>query len=223
MRSISQENLRTEMNRCVIVGGAEIQNYEALREYFRPDDFFIYCDCGLKHEHNLEHAPDLIIGDFDSHERPEDSKCEVIVLPVVKDDTDTIYAVKEAMKRDFDEFIMIGAVGGRMDHTMGNIYALLMLANQGKHAEIIDDYSRMRIISAGETVRIKYGCKFFSLINITGHAKGIRITNAKYNLEDSEITSEYQYGISNEVLSPESESEVSLREGNLLLITILPR
>ena len=86
-----------KMNRCIIVGGAEIRNYEALREYFRHDDFFIYCDCGLKHERNLEHSPDLIIGDFDSHERPEDSKCEVIVLPVMKDDTDTIYDVKEAM------------------------------------------------------------------------------------------------------------------------------
>ena len=81
----------------------------------------------------------------------------------------------------------------------------------------------MRIISAGETVHIKYGCKFFSLINITGHAKGITIRNAKYNLEDAEITSEYQYGISNEVLSPEHDAEVSLDEGNLLLTVILPR
>ena len=211
------------MRRCVIVGGAEIRNYESLREYFTHDDFFIYCDCGLKHEHSLGFAPSLIIGDFDSHERPENAKCEVIVLPVVKDDTDTIYAVKEAMKRGFDDFVLIGSVGGRIDHTLGNIYALLMLANNGKRAELIDDYSRMRIISAGETVHIKYGCKFFSLINITGHARGIRITNAKYNLEDAEITSEYQYGISNEVLSPEHDVEVSLDEGNLLLTVILPR
>ncbi len=208
------------MSRCIIIGGAEIRNYESLREYFRHDDFFIYCDCGLKHEHNLGHSPDLIIGDFDSHERPENAECEVIVLPVVKDDTDTIYAVKEAMKRGFDDFVLIGATGGRIDHTLGNIYALLMLANEGKHAEIIDDYSRMRIISAGETVHIKYGCKFFSLINITGLAKGIRISNAKYNLNDAEITSEYQYGISNEVLSPECDSEVYLREGNLLLVIL---
>ena len=210
------------MRRCVIVGGAEIRNYESLRKYFTHDDFFIYCDCGLKHAHNLEHAPDLIIGDFDSHERPENAKCEVIVLPCVKDDTDTIYAVKEAMKRGFHDFVLVGAVGGRIDHTMGNIYALLMLANHGRRAEIIDDYSVMRIISAGETVHIKYGCRFFSLINITGNAKGIMIRNAKYNLEDSEITSEYQYGISNEVLSPECDAEVSLREGNLLLVVILP-
>ena len=211
------------MKRCVIIGGAEIRNYESLRKYFTHDDFFIYCDCGLKHEKYLGHAPDLIIGDFDSHERPENAECEVIVLPVVKDDTDTIYAVKEAMKRGFDDFVLIGSTGGRIDHTLGNIYALLMLANAGRHAEIIDDCSRTRIISAGETVHIKYGCKFFSLINITGVAKGIKIRNAKFNLEDSEIKSEYQYGISNEVLSRENDAEVYLREGNLLLVIILPR
>ena len=122
------------MSRCVIVGGAEIRNYESLREYFTHDDFFIYCDCGLKHERSLGFAPSLIIGDFDSHEKPENAKCEVIVLPVVKDDTDTIYAVKEAMKRGFNDFVLIGSVGGRMDHTLGNIYALLMLANNGKRA-----------------------------------------------------------------------------------------
>lgn len=210
------------MRRCVIIGGAEIRDYESLRKYFTHDDFFIYCDCGLKHEKFLGFAPDLIIGDFDSHDRPENAEREVIVLPIVKDDTDSIYAVKEAMKRGFDDFVLTGSTGGRIDHTLGNIYALLMLANMGKHAEIIDDYSRMRIISAGETVRIKYGCKFFSLINITGLAKGIRITNAKYNLNDAEITSEYQYGISNEVLSPEHDSEVYLKEGNLLLAVILP-
>ena len=59
------------MKRCVIVGGAEIRTYERVRSYFHPDDFFIYCDCGLRHQAGLEREPDLIIGDFDSHEKPE--------------------------------------------------------------------------------------------------------------------------------------------------------
>ena len=86
------------MKRCVIVGGAEIRTYERVRSYFRPDDFFIYCDCGLRHQAGLEREPDLIIGDFDSHEKPETDR-ETIVLPVKKDDTDTVYAAKEALRR----------------------------------------------------------------------------------------------------------------------------
>lgn len=206
------------MPRCVIVGGAEIRNYEAMRKNFTPDDYFIYCDCGLNHEKFLGFAPDLVIGDFDSHYKPENLNCEIIVLPRVKDDTDTIFAVKEALRRGFDNFVLVGAVGGRMDHTFGNVYILLMLKANNAEAVILDDYSEMKIISAGETVRVKSGCKFFSLINISGIAKGITIRNAKYNLDGAEITPEYQYGISNEVSG--NEAEISLKAGNLLLIIV---
>ncbi|MBQ6774425.1 MAG: thiamine diphosphokinase [Synergistaceae bacterium] len=207
------------MKRCVIAGGAEIKNYALIREYLRDDDYFIYCDCGLNHKDSLLHEPDLIIGDFDSHSKPDDLN-NVIVLPVVKDDTDTIYAVKEGIRLGFIEFILIGVTGGRIDHTLANIYALMMLKESGKSAVILDDYSEMSIISAGERVNIKWGCKFFSLINISGIARGINITGAKYNLTDGEIKSSYQYGVSNEVLSPEHDAQISLREGSLLLVVI---
>ena len=62
---------------------------------------------------------------------------------------------------------------------------------------------------------------FFSLLNISGTAQGITIRNAKYTLEDAEITCEYQYGISNEVL-PGRVAEVSVKRGRLLLIKVLP-
>ena len=205
--------------RCVIIGGAEIKNYALMREYFEREDYFIFCDCGLKHQKFLGVEPDLIIGDFDSYSKPENTE-NVIVLPCVKDDTDTIFAVKEALRRGFDDFILTGVTGGRQDHNLGNIYALLMLKNQNKKALIIDDYSEIKIISAGEHVKIKYGWKFFSLINISGIARGIDIKNAKYNLENAEITSEFQYGISNEILSPDNDVEIFLREGCLLLICI---
>ena len=207
------------MKRCVIIGGAEIKNYAMIRGYLNPSrDFFVYCDCGLKHEKFLR-APDLIIGDFDSHAKPENLE-NVIVLPVVKDDTDTIFAVKEAMRRGYEEFLLIGVTGGRQDHNLGNIYALLMLAKAGKKAMIVDDYSEISIISAGERVKVKYGWKFFSLLNISGTARGIDITGAKYNLNNAEITPEFQYGISNEVSSPEVDAEIYLREGYLLLVCI---
>ena len=207
------------MGRWVIIGGAEIENYDIVREYFRPDDYYVYCDCGLKHQEGLRVKPDLVIGDFDSHAKPEDLH-NVIVLPVEKDDTDTIFAVKEGMRRGCEDFLLIGATGGRQDHNLGNIYALLMLAKSHRRAVMIDDYSEMRIITAGETARVKYGWRFFSLLNIAGTARGITITNAKYNLDGAEITPEYQYGISNEVMSPEREAVISLREGYLLLVCV---
>ena len=60
---------------------------------------------------------------------------------------------------------------------------------------------------------------FFSLLNITGCAKGITINGAKYPLADAEISCEYQYGISNEVL-PGEKAVVSVKCGKLLLIKV---
>lgn len=135
------------MRRCVIVGGAEIRTYDRVRQYFRPDDFFIYCDCGLRHQKALGAEPDLIVGDFDSHEKPETDR-ETIVLPVKKDDTDTVFAAKEAMRRGFDEFLLVGVSGGRLDHTLVNVYLLVMLREQGKRALLVDDYSEMELVGA---------------------------------------------------------------------------
>ena len=204
--------------RCVIIGGSEIRNYGLIRSYLKRDDYIIYCDCGLKHADSLKVSPSLIVGDFDSHPKPDDSD-NVITLPVMKDDTDTIFAVKESIRRGFPEVLMIGVTGGREDMTLGNIYALLMLAKKGISAMIADDYSEMRIITAGETVRVADEWRCFSLLNITGIASGITITGAKYPLEDGEITPEYQYGISNETLKG-NDALISLREGNLLLVCV---
>lgn len=203
------------LKRCVIVGGADIGNYSFLRETLLPDDYVIFCDSGLKHLAALQVKPSLIVGDFDSHENPH-LDTETIVLPCEKDDTDTVYAMKAAIKRGFDTFLLIGVVGGRLDHTIGNISMLLYLDSHGCKGTIIDDYSEMEIVSSAPAyIEDRYA--FFSLLNITGCAKGISIQNAKYPLDDGEITCEYQYGVSNEVI-PGKTAIVSVREGKLLLI-----
>ncbi len=203
------------MNRCVIVGGADIACYERIRRNLREDDFFVFCDSGLKHMARLDVKPGLIVGDFDSHEKP-DTDTETIVLPCEKDDTDTVYAAREAIRRGYEEFLLIGVIGARLDHTLGNVSLLLYLDSLGKKARILDDYSEMEIVS-GRTAYIDDSFAFFSLLNISGLARGIHIRNAKYPLSDGEITCEYQYGVSNEPL-PGRTAEVSVREGRLLLI-----
>ena len=205
------------MKRCVIVGGAEINDYEYIRGCLREDDFVVFCDSGLKHLENLQVKASLIVGDFDSHDNLH-LDVETIVLPCEKDDTDTVFAVKEALKRGFDDFLLIGVIGARLDHTLGNVSILLMLDEVGKKGKIIDDYSEMEIVS-NESVHVEDSFAYFSLLNITGIAKGITIENAKYPLVNAEITSEYQYGISNEVL-PGRLAKVSVNEGCLLIVKV---
>lgn len=203
------------MRRCVIIGGADIGNYDFIREKISTDDYFIFCDSGLKHQEELGVTPNLIIGDFDSYENPQ-VEIETIVLPCEKDDTDTVFAVKEAVNRGFDDFLLIGAVGGRLDHTLCNVSILLKLYSIGKTAVIIDDYSDMQIVGR-KTVFVDDSYSFFSLLSIAGKARGITVKNAKYPLENAEITCDYQYGVSNEPLKGKI-TEITVRDGELLLI-----
>ena len=203
------------MKRCVIVGGADIGNYAYIREALTADDYVVFCDSGLRHMEQLRAKPSLIVGDFDSHENPH-LDAETIVLPCEKDDTDTVYAVKEAVRRGFDPFLLVGVVGDRLDHTLGNVSILLYLDAIGKKGVIIDDYSEMEIVSSAPA-HISDAYAFFSLLNITGCARGISIQNAKDPVENGEITCEYQYGVSNEDL-PGKTAIVSHREGKVLLI-----
>lgn len=203
--------------RCVIVGGAGIRSYQAVWEYLNPDDFNIFCDSGLRHQEWLGIEPHLIVGDFDSHENPR-LDVETVVLPREKDDTDTVFAVKEAVRRGFDDFLLLGAVGGRLDHTLGNLSILLMLHRQGKRALLVDDYSEMEIVSR-DPVCIDDSFSYFSLLNISGTAEGITVEGAKYPLRDGSIPCTWQYGISNEVL-PGHQARVSVGKGELLLVRV---
>jgi len=201
--------------RAIIIGGADICDCDRAKSFIKEDDFVIYCDSGLRHEEELGRKPDLIIGDFDSHEKPQ-ADYEIITLPHMKDDTDTVFAAKEVIKRGFDSCLMLGVTGGRFDHTAGNISALLMLENAGVEAMIADDYSEMEVLGS-KTKYISDSYPYFSLLAIFGKAGGINIKNALYPLENAAIEPDYQYGISNEPL-PGETAEVSVSKGKMLLV-----
>ncbi len=205
------------MKRCVIVGGAEIKKYDTVKSYLNDDDFYIFCDCGLLHTNSLGVKPNLIVGDFDSHKLP-DTDIETIVLPKEKDDTDTFFALKEAISRGFTDFLIIGAVGGRFDHTLANISILLYLDDHRLRGKIIDDFSEMEIVDTDEK-EIPDTFPYFSLLSIDGTARGISIRDAKFPLEDAEISASFQYGVSNEPL-PGKTARVTVKDGRALLVKI---
>lgn len=205
------------MSRCVIIGGASIKDYPVVKGYLRPDDWIVCCDSGLKHREGLGVKADLVVGDFDSHPQPSDPELEIIRLPCEKDDTDTMFAAHEAVKRGYKDILLLGVLGDRMDHSLCNIYLLLWLFGHGCHALAVDDLSEMEIIGPGRPGLVADSFPFFSLLNISGCAKGISITGAKYPLEGYELLPDYQLAVSNEPL-PGETARISLEEGSLLLI-----
>ncbi len=205
------------MKRCVIVGGASIASPAYIKGFLREDDFMIFCDCGLRHAEALGREPNLIVGDFDSYENPH-SDIPTIVLPHEKDDTDTAYAVKEGLRRGFEEFLLIGVIGERFDHSLGNVQLLNMLDSAGKKAVIADDYSLMEAVS--DEAFVGDEAEYFSLLAISGKVEGISITGAKYCLSDASLDSDFPLGVSNEVL-PGQTAHISVKNGRLLLVRVM--
>lgn len=205
------------MARCVIVGGADIEDYDRLRAALYDTDYYIFCDSGLKHLEPLGVLPDLIVGDFDSHPVPH-LPVETIRLPRKKDDTDTMFAAREAQRRGFTEVLLLGVIGRRLDHSLGNVAILYYLAGQGITGKIRDDYSELELVEK-ETAYVPDSYPYFSLLNLSGLARGVTIRHAKFPLEDAEIPWDYPYGVSNEPL-PGETAEITVQEGKLLLVKV---
>ena len=203
-----------ENRRAVVIAGGEIISYERVRSFLKPEDYYIFCDSGLFHKDGLNVEPDLIIGDFDSHEKV-DTGSEIITLPEMKDDTDSLSGVKLALKRGFKDFLLLGMTGRRMDHTLCNLYLLSYIKSHHGKALIVDDWSEMEVVEK-EEVFISDSYAYFSLIAWKGKCEGVNIENALYPLSSAVIEPEYQYGISNEPLK--GGSRVWVEKGSLLLI-----
>ena len=77
----------------------------AMCRYAQPEDFVVACDAGYRNAERLDLRLDLIVGDFDSAPQPKTAH-ETIVLPHVKDDTDTQYAARWLLEHGYDQITM---------------------------------------------------------------------------------------------------------------------
>ena len=114
------------MGICYLVGAMETR-FPIRR---KPGDMIIAADGGYRSLLSLGVKPDLVVGDFDSLGYvPQD--VETVQVPVRKDDTDMLLAAQEGLKRGYDRFMLVGGMGGRLDHTLGNFQVLAWLAERG--------------------------------------------------------------------------------------------
>lgn len=131
-----------EKKRCVIVAAGVTESEDILKQNIYYDDFVIAADAGYTKLKKTGIEPDLIVGDFDSSDTPENDT-ETIVLSPIKDCTDTEYALGEAQKRGFDEILVLGALGGRIDHSIANIILTARFKQNGISVTLADEHHRI--------------------------------------------------------------------------------
>ena len=206
------------MSRCVILSACPVQ--PELKRLLRSDDFIIACDAGYRNCARLGCKPDIIVGDFDSAPCPQQDQDDIVVLPHVKDDTDTEYAAKLAAQKGFDEVLLLGALGGkRVEHTLANLCTGLGLEQRGCRAALQDEHSRITFVLPGESRRYpKEEFFYFSAFPMEGRAEGVCEKGSFYELEDAVLTAGYPLGVSNEYAEGSDCITVSTRQGALVVV-----
>lgn len=197
-----------------IISGAPNQNIFFLKQNIDKKSFVIAADYGYKTCSQAGIIPDLIIGDFDSSEFTE-ANCDIISFSPVKDDTDTLCCVKEAIKRGADEIEIFCGIGSRLDHTYANILCLEYCRKNNVKAFLINENNKALIIDKKLVIE-KSEYKYFSLFAFLGDVSGLTIKGAAYELDNKSVSAGDSFGVSNEF--KENTVEIELKKGLILLI-----
>ncbi|MDO4291757.1 MAG: thiamine diphosphokinase [Eubacteriales bacterium] len=210
------------MKRCVILGAGELLTRPVP---VRSEDYVIAADGGYRHCRRLGIVPDLILGDFDSVQEEEAGQIarirqispdSVTVLPVEKDDTDMLAAIRAGLSEGYREFYIYGGEGGRLEHTIANLQCLVFLKEQGAKGYLMGEKNTVFIIR-DETVWFEERATgYLSLFSMGERAEGVTIRRMKYELADAVLTNSYPIGISNEFMG--QRASVTVRRGTLLAI-----
>ena len=134
--------------------------------------------------------------------------------PVMKDDTDMMLAIKLGFENGFTRFFIYGALGGRLDHTLANIQALMYIANRGGQGWIIGD-ACLTAIHNGEA-RFKASAQgIISVFCLSEPAKGVTLEGLLYPLSDYTMLSDVALGVSNEFIG--QPARVAVSDGTLVV------
>lgn len=208
----------------IVVSGGQIDDRFALG-WMKSNayDCIIAADSGMNFLHRNGIVPDVIAGDFDSvdddslDEFSSLSEVEMLRLNPVKDDTDTEFVIREAIRRGATSISILGATGTRLDHVLANVYLLGIGLEAGVSMEIVDSHNRIRMTDTVLEISKKeqFGA-YVSVLPVKGDAKGVILEGMKYPLSDADVNCFSSLGVSNEIV--EDVAKISVKQGTLLVI-----
>lgn len=201
--------------KCLIMAGGE---YGPLDRYKQVVDV---CDCVLCADRGADYAfqmgiiPDCIIGDMDSISPQvwnHYNSCDVHIkkYPQRKDFTDTQLALQTAVDMGADSVIFIGSTGGRLDHTLSNLYCGVELVRMGK--EVLHFSPECVIYLVSDKLELQ-GTKgdLVSVLPLGDQAAGVYEKGVEYPLSNALLENHNPFAISN--VMKNASAEISLKDG----------
>ncbi|MDO4830022.1 MAG: thiamine diphosphokinase [Clostridia bacterium] len=202
--------------RCIIIAGSPETNPDFIKQAVLKDDYIICADRGYHYAKLACVTPNLLVGDFDSCDDPLPKDCETVTLIPEKDDTDTEHCVKLALQKGFDDIVILGATGGRLDHTLANMALLLYIANKGAKGVLLSKYEKVLLLTQGEYSFENLCGKTFSLFPFGCYKVCVSYSGAKYPLDKKYVTSDTSLGVSNVFF--ENICKINIYDGNAILV-----
>ena len=198
---------------CYVVGAMSLSM--SLRPYPAPGDYVIAADRGYDSLMAFGVQPDLVVGDFDSLGHTP-SHPNVIQLPAEKDDTDMIFALRKGLELGYRRFVLLGGVGGRVEHTYANLQLLDWLTTQGAQGFLAGEKTAATALRNGELVFPQSMSGYLSVFCNSGSAEGVTLENLKFPLSDHTLSGTFPLGVSNEFTG--QSARVAVKSGSLILI-----
>lgn len=165
---------------------------------------------------------DAVVGDMDSvdpsvRQQLEAQGTPFIVSPVDKDETDLELALQLALAKGATELVIAGALGARIDHTLGNLALLALPALAPVAVRIVDGDQTIWLVRDHLVVPGRPG-DTLSLIPFGGDACGVTVSGVRWPLHEADLPLGPSLSISNRMV--EQQAEITVQNGMLLVIHI---
>ena len=205
---------------AVIVASAPELDIEPYQEQIRAADLLIAADGGALPLLRAGIVPHVAIGDMDSIDTAglaELANHGVALrrFPREKDETDLELALLYAAATGATAIDILGALGGRWDHTLANVALLALPELRERRARLLADRQTLFLVRDAAMLEGQAG-DTISLLPLAGDAHGVTTKGLRYPLDDATLSYERARGVSNVLLDP--PGQVSLREGLLLVV-----
>jgi thiamine pyrophosphokinase len=207
-------------NRILIFVNGQIADLESVRRLIHPSDLLLAADGGTHHLRNLGLVPSTIIGDLDSltvedRHWANEHHARLLMYPRDKNETDLELALAYAIAQGSNEIILVGALGGRLDQTLGNLALLTDPRLSAFNVRLDDGIEEAWFVRRTSIIRGEPG-DIISLIPWSRPVTGVTTDGLRWPLRGETLYPDKTRGISNEMLG--ESSSVSIDSGLLFLI-----
>ena len=207
--------------RTIIIANGAPPTPADLARWLRPADRLICADGGGRAALAAGLKPDLVVGDFDSLTEAElgalsSNGAALERHPRQKDETDLELALRRALVDGATEIVVLGGLGGRLDHTLANAMLLALPGLSGGRGRLAGGAETLSVLRGPETLTLEGQAGDTVSLLPLGEAAGIVTSGLAYPLRNEALRVGPARGVSNEMYS--ARATIRLGTGFLLCI-----